>query len=193
MACLIRPARFAALFLVLILSSLSLCACVQSHGTTALSVVTSMTAAEPGCPAGDVYLLADSLSLQQLTAEDFSPTTLRVADDSVLRAAFGSVGNSLGEGLWQCSSQTVDDGALRFATASSPCEWIVFHCVSRSDTTAVADLFLHRLELLRRQYRGTDDEVLLAHAQVVVMGKYVLLVVSNDPEGALEAARRALS
>lgn len=187
-----RPARLSALVLCFFVCLTTLCACGPRNAATALSVVTAMTAADTNCPAGDVYLLADSLSLQQLSSCDPSDTMLRVADDSLLSAAFGSA-DALNEGLWQCSSQAIDDGALRFATAASPCEWIVFHCVSRSDTTAVADLFLHRLELLRRQYRGSDDEALLAHAQVVVIGKYVLLIVSNDPEGAIEAAKHAIS
>ena len=185
-----RPARLAALLLCFLICLPTLCACERQNRATALSVVASMTAAEPSCPAGDVYLLADSLSLQQLSSSCEQPSApLRVADDSLLSAAFGGSANE----LWQCAPQTVDDGALRFATAASPCEWIVFHCISRSDTTAVADLFLHRLELLRRQYRGSDDEALLAHAQVVVMGKYVLLIVSSDPEGAIEAAKQAIS
>ncbi len=188
----LRLARLTALLLCFFICLPALCACGRHNGTTALSVVTAMTAADPSCPAGDIYLLADGTSLQQLSASSQESNTLRIADSSLLYAAFGS-GASNTSDLWECSPQMVDDGALRLATAASPCEWIVFHCISRSDTAAVAELFLRRLELLRRQYRGSDDEALLARAQVVIIGKYVLLIVSNDPQGAIEAAKHAIS
>jgi hypothetical protein len=69
----------------------------------------------------------------------------------------------------------------------------VLHCNSRSDTDEVAALLLRRLDVLRRQYRGSDEEVLLARAQVVVIGKYVLLVISSAPEHVIETVKRSLS
>lgn len=168
--------------------------CTPRSETTALSLVLAMTESAADIPAGDIYLLPDSTSLHALSSIEGSQTAIRAADSALLRAVFGinGIGDNAEE-LWQCTAAIIEDGAMRLSTAASPCEWMAFRCVGRSDTTAVADLLLCRLEILRRQYRGSDDEAMLARAEVVIFGKYVLLVIAPDSKAAVAAAQRALS
>lgn len=178
----------AALFTLLL--CLPLCSCGRASPLTALSVLMAMTRTEQAAPSGDVYLLPDSTSLRLLNQTDGAPPTVRIADKALLDAAFATGAD--GE-AWQCDPSIVEDGAMRLSTAASPCEWVVLRCVSRTDTDAVADMLLHRLALIRRQYRVSELETLSERAEVVILGKFVVLVVAHDPEGAIDAARRALT
>ena len=172
----------------------ALCLCIGGCGAndkaTAHALVLAAAETERALPAGDIYLLPDSLSLRALNADALSSTAVREADAPMLSAAFGAGG---GKQLPDALNGTVDDGAMRFSTAASPCEFIVLHCISRADTAAVASLLHGRLDILRRQYRGTDHEALLERAEVVVLGKYVLLLICNDSEAAVAAVRRKIS
>ena len=169
-----------------------LCSCGQRDKASALDVVLAMADAQADCPAGDVYVLPDSYSLQVINREYGTEQRIRLTDDALIRAALGRTSSADGE-VWECSPALVDDGALRLSTADSPCEFIVLRCISRSHTSKVADLLLHRLELLRREYRATDFEHILAHAQVVIMEKYVMLAVCTSPDHCISVAKRALS
>lgn len=173
----------------------SLLCCARQSRPSALEAVLAMSAAQPACPAGEIYLLPHSYSLQTIDRTESTSLGLRLADDALLQALLGKASSTSARdpAVWECSPDLVDDGALRLATAQSPCELIVLHCVSRSHTSRVADLLLHRLELLRREYRATDFEHILAHAQVMILGKFVILVVCAAPEHCLSVARRTLS
>lgn len=168
----------------------SLIGCVARGDITAHSLVLAAISTEDALPAGDIYLLPGGASLRALSAVDTGQLPVRISDTSLLSDAFGSGG---GLTLPAALDGTVDDGAMRFSTAASPSEFIVFHCISHSATNAVATLLHDRLDILRREYRGSDHEALLERAEVVVIGKYVLLLVCNDPETAIVAIRRKIS
>ena len=185
------PIRFLCPLLCLLLCLCPfLAGCVARGDATAHSLVLAAISAEQALPAGDIYLLSDSASLRALSTADTGQLPVRISDTALLSDAFGSGG---GLSLPAALDGMVDDGAMRFSTAASPSEFIVFHCISHAATETVATLLHDRLDILRREYRGSDHEGMLAHAQVVVMGKYVALLVCNDPETAVVAMRRKIS
>jgi hypothetical protein len=95
-----------------------------------------------------------------------------------------------GELPWQLS--LLEDYGLFLSTAQHPCEFAVFRCYARSDTDDVAAMCLSRLDTLRIHYKNTQYASYTQNARVVVIGKYVLLLISSDPEHALGAAKRVL-
>lgn len=184
----IFPLRLLCLALCLALC-LFFTGCTAKSNATAHALVLAAANTESALPAGDIYVLPASHSLRALNTDAPLNTSVREADTPLLSAAFGAGG---GTQLPAALDGMADDGAMRFSTAASPCEFIVLHCVSRTDTAAVATLLHGRLDILRRQYRGTDHEALLERAEVVVIGKYVLLLVCSDAENALREIRRVL-
>ena len=176
--------------LLLFLCLALLCGCSHNPSEHALSLVLTLTANEPNCPAGEVYLIPHAASLYALPEQEKDTPTIRIAPKDVLSAAFGRSATS---DIWELSEALIDDGALRFSTTASPCEFIVLRCINRSDTDELAALLLQRLELLRQQYRATEYEALVARARVTVIGKYVVLAVCTDPESATRVLLHALS
>jgi hypothetical protein len=153
-----------------------------------------MIAAVP-CAAGDVYVLPNSPSAEQpLSTPTQGVARARIASDALLVAAFGESELSNEDNdfsFYLCP--LVDDGALRFSTGNVPCEYVVFHCISRTDTEHVATLLLERKEALRRQYRDGEYAPSVEQAQVVVIGKYVVLALCDDVETAVAAAESAIA
>ena len=86
----------------------------------------------------------------------------------------------------------VEDYGIFLSTAQHPCEFAVFCTYARSDTDDVAAMCCARLDDLRIHYKDTPYAAYLASARVVVSGKYVLLLISSDPDHALRAAERVL-
>lgn len=167
----------------------ALTCCAPAKRATALTLLQAVVTAEQARPAGDIYLLPDSISLRSIHAtQDEGAPTLRLASRSLLCAAFAAAD---GELPWELS--LLDDGAMWLSTAASPFEVIVLHCPSRSDTAAISDLLLRRLTVLQHQYRGSDVEHYAQSAQLLVIDRYVLLVLSSQPSQAIRTARRALS
>ena len=95
-----------------------------------------------------------------------------------------------GELPWQLS--LVEDYGIFLSTAQHPCEFAVFRTYARSDTDELAALCCARLDDLRVHYKDTPYAAYVQDARVVVMGKYVLLLISSDPTHALRAAERVL-
>ena len=155
---------------LLILSILLLlCACAKEQATAAL-VLDALVDAEIGLPAGQIYLSAAS----EDDASYLSP--------DLVAALYGE-----GEPPWQLS--LLEDYGLFLSTAQHPCEFAVFRVRARSDTDDVAAMCLSRLDTLRMHYKDTAYAAYLQNARVVVCGKYVLVLISSDPEHALRAAK----
>ena len=163
--------KFRVLLLVLSILLL-LCACAKEQATAA-QVLDALVAAEIGLPAGQIYLSAAS--------ED---DTSYLSPDLVA-ALYGE-----GELPWQLS--LLEDYGLFLSTAQHPCEFAVFRTRARSDTDNVAAMCLSRLDALRIHYKDTQYASYTQSARVVVIGKYVLLLISSDPDHALRAAQRVL-
>ena len=179
-----RSARVLALAVCL---AVCLCmgACAPKSKTCALSLLLEMQQSQAPLPAGDIYVLPSSPSLRALNAIDTQEQTVRAADTALLSAAFAQGG---GTSVPSVFTSSVDDGAMRFATAASPFELVVLHCVSRADADKVALLLHERLDILRREY--PDNEGALDDAEVVVIGKYAVLLVCKDTKTALHAVQR---
>ena len=85
----------------------------------------------------------------------------------------------------------VEEYAIYLA-ASAPCEIAVFKCRSRSDTDGVAEMCLERADALGALMKGTALDGLYGQARVTKHKKYVVMILCEDHERALDAARTAL-
>lgn len=144
-----------------------------------------LSAAGDTCPVGDIYALSGEQSPSWID----SVPRIRTASQELLQAAFGKSKN---DPIPQLSQAIVDQGALFFSTVGSPFECMVFHCVSRSDTGTVAELLLERMDALRRQYKGSNEQAAIEKGQVVIVGKYVLLAVGERADSMIDAAFDAI-
>ena len=160
------------LSLLLIFPLLLLASCARSDATPE-QVLDALTKAEIGLPAGQVYLA----SAPEDDAAYLSPD---------LMAALYTEG----EPPWQLA--LLKDYGLFLSTAQHPCEFAVFCTYARSDTDEIAAMCHARLDDLRVHYKDTPYAAYLEQARVVVMGKYVLLIISSDTEHAVRAAERIL-
>jgi hypothetical protein len=160
------------LLLFLTASMLLLCSCAKEHATAA-QVLSALIDAEIGLPAGQIYLSA----APEDDASYLSP--------DLVAALYGE-----GELPWQLS--LLEDYGLFLSTAQHPCEFAVFRVRARSDTDDVAAMCLSRLDALRIHYKDTQYASYTQNARVVVIGKYVLLLISSDIAHALGAAKRVL-
>ena len=151
---------------------LLLCACAKEQATAA-QVLDALVKAEIGLPAGQIYLSA----APEDDASYLSP--------DLVAALYGE-----GELPWQLS--LLEDYGLFLSTAQHPCEFAVFRVRARSDTDDVAAMCLSRLDALRIHYKNTQYASYTQNARVVVIGKYVLLLISSDPDHAQRAAQRVL-
>ena len=159
--------------LLLVLSILLLlCACAKEQATAA-QVLDALVKAEIGLPAGQIYLSA----APEDDASYLSP--------DLVAALYGE-----GELPWQLS--LLEDYGLFLSTAQHPCEFAVFRVRARSDTDDIASMCLSRLDALRIHYKDTQYASYTQNARVVVIGKYVLLLISSDPDHALRAAQRVI-
>ena len=158
--------------LLLLSILLLLCSCAKEQATAA-QVLDALVAAEIGLPAGQIYLSA----APEDDASYLSP--------DLVAALYGE-----GEPPWQLS--LLEDYGLFLSTAQHPCEFAVFRVRARSDTDDVAAMCLSRLDALRIHYKNTQYASYTQNARVVVIGKYVLLLISSDPDHALSAAQRVL-
>ena len=148
------------------------CACARTEASVA-EVLDAMIEAEIGLPAGQVYLASSPKESEAYLAPD------------LMAALYGE-----GEPPWQLA--LVEDYGIFLSTAQHPCEFAVFRTYARSDTDDVAAMCCARLDALRIHYKNTQYAAYLEQARVVVNGKYVLLLISSDPDHALRAAQRVL-
>ena len=137
------------------------------------SMLLALTDAEIGLPAGQVYLAYAPEESDEYLAPD------------LMAALYGQ-----GEPPWQLA--LVEDYGMWLSSAQHPCEFAVFLCYARSDTDVVAAMCTSRLDDLRAHYKDSQYASYLQNAQVVVIGKYVLLLISADAQHALNTARRAI-
>ena len=147
-----------------------LCSCARTEASAA-QVLEALTDAEIGLPAGQMYLSSAAEESQAYLSPD------------LMAALYGE-----GELPWQLS--LVEDYGIFLSTAQHPCEFAVFRTYARSDTDELAALCCARLDDLRVHYKDTPYAAYVQDARVVVMGKYVLLLISSDPTHALHAAER---
>ena len=167
--------------------------CEGRQTPSALEVMLAMTDASTDTAAGDLYLLPGAHSLIETGRAEERKIYARCANRELLSAAFfGARSDGENANIDQRLQGILDDGALYLSTTASPEQYIVLHCISRGDTTDVAMLLEGRLETLRRQYRHTEWEQMVESAQILIIKKYVLLIVSSHQENALKAAEKII-
>ena len=160
------------LSLLLIICLLLLAGCARQEPLPE-QVLSALTDAEVGLPAGQVYL-----SSAPEDSEQYLPSDL-------ISALYGQ-----GEPPWQLA--LIEDYGIWLSNAQHPCEFAVFRCYARSDTDLVAAMCHARLDALCVHYKNTEYAPYLQNAKVAVIGKYVLLLVSSDAQHALQIARQTI-
>ena len=163
---------FKKLHIFLLIFPLLLCSCARTDASVA-EVLDALIEAEIGLPAGQVYLASAPEE-----SEAYLPPDL-------MAALYGE-----GEPPWQLS--LVEDYGIFLSTAQHPCEFAVFRTLAHSDTDELAAMCCARLDDLRIHYKNTPYAAYLENARVVVLGNYVLMLISSDPDHALRAAERVL-
>ncbi len=146
--------------------------CTQSNATPE-QILRALTRAEIGLPAGKLYLAS--------AAQD---------EEAYLSPELISAMYAGGELPWQLS--LCEDYGIFVSSAQHPCEFAVFLCYSRSDTDLLSAMCQVRLDALRAHYKDTAYAHYTDSARVAVVGRYVLLLVSSDPEHALKVARQVI-
>jgi hypothetical protein len=184
-----------AVLIILLLLPLSAClwGCGASSDASPTDILLAMLASiDGGHPAGDIYVLPEARSGTD-TQEIQDMPRIRTATPELLQAAFGtSVDSKQNGAIPEFSSDILTGGALFFSTTAQPFECMVFHCISRSDTDAIAELLLCRMEALRQQYEGSDEQAAVENAQVVIVGKYVLFVMGKEADGMIDTAYQTI-
>lgn len=182
-------------FLLLACTLAALLSSCRAHkAVSALAVLEAMLAVS-SASVGDVYVLPDTPS-HAIAQEGASQNAkrIRAATGNLLSAAFGNEQNSpSGQAISSLFSALIDDGAMRFSTGDTPCEFVVLHSISRADTEALVELLLVRKEALSRQHRGSESSLIVETSQIAVIGKYVIFALCDDVEKAVDAAKDVIS
>ena len=159
--------------LLFLLLFCGLTGCGARDGVSAVALVSEMLSFEGDCPHGVLY---DS-SVEEGTHGYFS--------ESLCAALYG-------DGKMPTEWEYVEEFAVFLSTSERPLELTVFVAVSHDGAERLAALCARRLAVLRRYYRGTDFEPYTASARIVMLGRYVVMAVSADAEGAIDVVRRGL-
>lgn len=169
-ACFLDSLRLICVCVVLLLC---LTACASHEETPAGAILSAMLSCEEGCPAGEIYTRS---------AEEGEEGYL---SESLCSALYG-------DGRIPAEWALVSDYAIFLTAAEHPFELAVFRCNSSDGTEEVAELCARRLAVLRNYWRGSDCEAYTSGGRVVILGNYVLMLVSSNAEAALEEARTAI-
>ena len=166
--------RTAAFLSVIIILVLILPSCgTQSDNTPCREIVSAMTAAEIGLPAGKYY----SLAAPEGDAEYLSA--------SLVSSLFGN-------GSYLAVAEDWLDCALYLSLGNHPCEFAVILCRSRDAAEDTARLLCSRLSAIRITKTDPQYAEILENASVSIRGNYAILIISTDTKNALSAAKKAI-
>lgn len=168
----LRFFRAAVLPLVLIFC-LTLVSCGARGSVQAGAVLSAMLACEEHLPAGNIY---------HYGAEEGEAGYL---SESLCVALYG-------DGDVPAEWEFVSDFAIYLSASEHPFEVAVFRCDLGDGTEEVSELCTRRLAVLRNHFRGSDYEAYTSGGRVVILGSYVLMIVSSDAEISLSEARDAV-
>ena len=87
----------------------------------------------------------------------------------------------------------LDDYAIYLSSFESPFEAAVFRCRAASDTDTLTALCLRRADTLNVLLKETAHASLSGNIRVLQKGRYVAMVLCDNPEVALRALKRALA
>ena len=147
------------------------CSCARER--TAPEVLTVMCESVESLPAGRVY---------RKDAEEGEAAYL---PPSLCAALYG-------EATPPPEMELIEDYAIYLSSFTTPFELAVFRCYAGSDTDKVAKMCLHRLQHLSEFFREGDGADVVDAASVVVMGRYVVFVVSEESERILSVVWGAI-
>lgn len=83
---------------------------------------------------------------------------------------------------------TVEEYAIYLSSFVVPIEIAVFRCYSATDAHQIEAMCLNRGEALRVALRGTEFEALSDSLRVLCRGRYVVMLLGEDPEKMEEKA-----
>jgi len=165
---------------ILLATSLILlsCACTkkQAPPISAETVLQVMLAADDH-PSGRLLSLAAPDEGKQLT-------------EPLLVALYGAAASK-----WYHSDEfrVIDSGGVYLSEVLHPFEIAVFRCVDQRDTTggltSVMGICSARLDMIKQSWQGSAYGTMVENALVTCCGNYVILIVAEDPEPMLRAAR----
>ncbi|MBQ7383952.1 MAG: hypothetical protein IJV72_04085 [Clostridia bacterium] len=84
----------------------------------------------------------------------------------------------------------IEDYAIYISSFAEPCEIAVFSCYSRSDTDTVSAMCLARADEIAVLLKGSEGEY--PSAEITTYKKYIVMLLCEDTDRALETAREAL-
>jgi hypothetical protein len=166
--------KTAVIFLSVLILLCSLSSCDEMRAPTSCrEILSAVTAAEIGLPAGKYY----SLNAPKGNAEYLS--------DSMIASIFGG-------GSYPEVAEDWVDVALFLSFGKSPCEFAVILCQNRDAAHDTAKLLCSRLSAINIAKNAAEYETMIANAKVTVSGNYALLIISRDPENAMKIMRKQI-
>ena len=168
-----KKLRYIALFVLLFLLGNTLCACSSAEKTPCREILTAMTDAEVGLPAGTVYDARADRDGDRLPSE------------SLLGALYGN-------GKMPPVSDSWLDCALFLSLSEHPCEFAVFLCNSHDAAVDTARLLCSRLDVIKTLKSNGEYGSMLDGARVTVIKNYALLIISSDSDNAERVAKKTV-
>lgn len=167
----------------------SACAGHDAPPPAAVEVLAGMQSAVLSLPSGVVY------------ARTYPADHPSYLTGTLLSALYGEAARGIaeagtdsgtGDSTAEQTVPPVNDAALFLPLAMHPCELAVFRCSDARATATAAGLCRARLDEIRNAWEGTEWAALTERGCVAVEGSFVLLVVADDPQAVLDAARRVI-
>ena len=156
---------------LLALVMMVLCSC-SADEISVREIISSMSAADKGAPAGKIYL-----SNAELGEDEYLSDSLRLA-------LFGMAK----EGL-----ERTDSFAIRLSHIRSPYEYAVFKAKTVDDTDEIAKMLRARIDSAHSlAKREGENEGITDSAEIIVRGRFVFLLMTDDNEGLLDAAKKVI-
>lgn len=173
--------------LLLMAAAFLLVSCgTENPPAQARDVAAAMLAAIPSPPAGRIL----SRDADPAGKEYLSGTLLSALFGPACRDWLGDEPESDTDGGH--SEPLIGDAAVFLPTGLHPGELAVFRCTRADGAVSAAAVCENRLAALRSAWKDSTYGDLLARACVRVEGCWVLLIVADDPDAVLAAARDAL-
>ena len=150
----------------------SFSSCAQERSVR--EMISTMSTADPTAPAGKIYLSEAVMGENEYISRS-------------LRLAFFGVQDDKLEGI--------DSYAIRLSLVTSPYEYAVVKAKNIDDTEEIAKLLCARIDNARSLAAREKNEEYLhitSSAQIYVRGKYVLLLMTNNNESILDAAKKVI-
>ncbi len=119
------------------------------------------------------------------------PAGGRYLSDTLFSALYGEAARGLLTGIPDAPA-AIGDAVICLSVAPTPRELAVFRCSDERGCTTAVGLCRARLDAVRRAWVGTEWEAMTEGGTVTVVGSYVLLVITEDPDRALDAARAVI-